>query len=642
MFIQRLLALVWQDDARPSHWAAFFAALAFALHPVSVYGVAYLVERSSIMATLFGLASLLCYMEGFTRDSRKWFIGSAAFYFLAVFSKEHSVMIPGVALALTVLLQKPSIGLLKRLWLPIVLYAAIGLLVTLRAKGVLGTPYEPYAMQMLSRMSEGQVEAVRPDHAYLISVVTEGCLFFKYLLLWIFPYTGLMSADIREPFGALSLPVLAGFAAFLAYPAAAVWLLLKRGKWGLAGFGLLFPWVLYLTEMSTVRVQEPFVLYRSYIWMCGLFAALPVLAALLPRKFVPYALAALCALFAALAWNRLDTFASDLNLWSDVVSKNRDEKLPGVERGYNNRSTAFIRAGKLDEAMRDSGKVLELNPKYPEAYVNIGSVYQRQHRFDEALQNFNTAVSLRPGYVEAYLNRGFLYLQMGRNAEAMDDFGRVLEINSQNETAYLNRGIAYLRLGKISEAENDFDEALHINPAFAAAYANRGIADATAGHWDSALDDMTKAVKIAPDYAEGHFNLGIVHGAMGRFQEAMQDYDRAIALDPGYADAYVNRGGLYMMAKRFPEALADFDPAVRIAPGQANAYLNRGNVYAGQARYQEALGDYDKALSLSPGNGQALMNRGLVLLAQDRKAEARESFKKSCIAGFKDACRRAH
>lgn len=643
VFIRRLLSAVWKDEAHPSHWAAFFAALAFALHPVAVYGVAYLVERSIVMATLFGIAALLCYLEGLTRNNKKWFAGSAALYFLAVFSKEHSVLIPGAAAALTLLLEKPSLALAKRLWLPFALYAAIGILITLRAQGVLGTPYEPFAAEMLSRMSEGQAPgAAQSGGAYLASVVTEGSLFFKYLLLWIVPYTGWMSVDLRQPFGASSPLELAGFALFLAYPVLAVWLLLKRGRAGLAGFGLLFPWILYLTELSTVRVQEPFVLYRSYLWMSGLFAVVPALAPALPRKLAPYVLAALCLLLAALAWNRLDTFSSELKLWSDAVAKNGDEKLLGVDRAYNNRGTAYMMANQPQAAREDFKKAIALNPKYPEPYVNIGMLEQKERHFEAALQSYGAALALDPADVNAYLNRGFVYLQTGRLAEALGDFGRILQIDPRNELAYLNLGIAYSRMGKAGEADNAFDEALHIDPGFAAAYMNRGIADAATGHWDSALDDMNHAIRLSPDYAEGYFNRGIVYGATGHYPEAMRDYDKAISLAPDYADAYINRGGLYMLAGRLPEALAEFDHAIRIDPSQVNAYLNRASIYAGEARYQEALGDDDKALELDPGNGQALMNRGLVLLAMGRRAEAQDSFRRSCAAGNKAGCTRAH
>ena len=59
---------------------------------------------------------------------------------------------------------------------------------------------------------------------------------------------------------------------------------------GLAGFALLSPWLLALTEFATVRAQEPLVLYRSYLWMSVLPAALPAVTARLATTPRPTAI----------------------------------------------------------------------------------------------------------------------------------------------------------------------------------------------------------------------------------------------------------------------------------------------------------------------------------------------------------------
>lgn len=643
LFFSRLLAAMEQpmDTSAKVRWPACLAALIFALHPIAVYGVAYLMERSIIMATLFGIVALICYLEGLARDKKTWFIWSATFYFLAVFSKEHSIMIPGVAVALTLLLHKPSMQLARKLYLPFMLYAAIGLLVILRTKGLLGAPYEPFAAEMLAQMSEHQ-QGINIENAYFLSVITEGWLFFKYLLLWIIPYAGWMSVDIRQPFAAhfMSWPELPGFLLFLAYPVLAAKLLLKGGQKGLLGFGLLFPWILFLTELSSVRIQEPFVLYRSYLWMSGLPLALLASISAAPRKVALILLSTCCLMVAIPAWNRLDTFSDNFKLWSDVVEKNHDEKLSGVERGYNNRGFAQMESGHLQDAMQDFVKSVALNPKYPEAHLNIGIVNFRQKRLDEALQSYDAAIALKPEYGEAYLNRGVALLQMGRYPAARDDFERAIQLSPRNADAYLNRGIAYLRLGKTGEAINDLDEAIHINPGLISAYMNRGIIAAMQGHADAALGDMDKAVRIDGKNADAYFNRGIVHGAMGHHQKAVQDYTTAIELNPDHADAYVNRGSLYMLSKRIPEAIKEFDRALQINPNQENGYLNRANAYASQLRYQDAMNDYDKVIAQNASNGHALLNRGFMLLALNRKNEARESFRKSCETGNREGCAR--
>jgi tetratricopeptide (TPR) repeat protein len=645
-FFYRLLVIVSQPqhsvplaDKNHLRWLAFFAALIFALHPIAVYGVAYLVERSIVMATLFSIAALLCYLEGLTKENQKWLLASTLFYFLAVFSKEHSVMLPGVAIALTLLLRKPSLSLMRQLWVPYLLFVVIGALIVLRSKGVLGSPYEPFAAEMMAGMSEQQ-NNISLEHAYPLSVITQAFLFFKYLVLWIVPYSGWISIDIRQPFATrvLSWPEFAGFVAFLAYPVLAARLLLKGGRKGLLGFGMLFPWVLYMTELSTVRIQEPFVLYRSYLWMSGLPVAILAIFGSLPKRTAIVVASVFCLLLAPLAWERLGTFSSNLKLWNDVVEKNRDEKLLGTERGYNNRGFAYLELDRYPEALSDFRKAIALNPNYSDAHFNIGIAYFKQNRIDEALQSYNQAIALKPDSGAAYLNRGVALLHSSRYAEALEDFNRALQINPWDAEALSNRGLTYPRLGNPQEGLADLDKAIELSPKLAQAHMNRGIINAMLGRASAALDDLNNAAKMNPNGAGIYYNRGNVYVAMKRYQDALQEYDKAIELDPNLADAYVNRGGLYMISSRLQDALAQFEKALSINPNHENAHLNRANIHAALSRYQDALNGYDRVLSFNPKNDQALLNRGLLLLAQHRQKEAVESLKKSCDAGNQTGC----
>src|SRR5262249_43373915 len=156
---------------------------------------------------------------------------------------------------------------LKALVLPFALYAAIGAVIVMRAKGLLGSQYEPFA-EFASRGIAAPDEAGEVAGRYPLSVINQGFLFFRYLLTWFLPLPRLMPVDVRTAFPArlASWPQAAGFIVWLVWPAIAIALLVRGGRAGLAGFAMLGPWLLMLPEVAAVRVQEPFVLYRSYLW----------------------------------------------------------------------------------------------------------------------------------------------------------------------------------------------------------------------------------------------------------------------------------------------------------------------------------------------------------------------------------------
>src|SRR5262249_50269450 len=157
---------------------------------------------------------------------------------------------------------------LRWLALPAAVFALIGVAVVYQSRALLGALYEPFVAPAV-----GYLPDLEQKLAYPISVITQGWLFFRYLAAWLAPWPGWMSIDMRVPVPSdlLAWPQTLGFFLWLAYPICAMLLLRRGGRAGLAGLGLLAPWMLALTEITVARLQEPFVLYRSYLWMPLLF-----------------------------------------------------------------------------------------------------------------------------------------------------------------------------------------------------------------------------------------------------------------------------------------------------------------------------------------------------------------------------------
>ncbi|HEU0188178.1 MAG TPA: hypothetical protein VFR06_09830, partial [Gallionellaceae bacterium] len=339
------------SDSSAVVWGAWSGALIFALHPAAAYAVGYVVERSIVMATLFSLVMALAYLHGLLTGKARWLIVAATAYFLAVFSKEHSVLMPAMLAAMTVLLRaKIKIG--KRVfWLVWGVFSLIGVLIVLRAAGVFGIPYEPMAEALFEQQRVYQ----NAPMLHLLSVLTQAGLYFKYLLLWLLPNPAWMSIDMREPF-VTSLAAWQGWlgaAAFILYGVVGARLLLRGGIKGVLGLALLSPWLQFLLEFSTIRVQEPFVLYRSYLWMPGMMLLVPLLFVRWPVRRALLVLGVAVMLLAAGAANRLWVFADSYRLWNDAAMLLPNERAPGADRIFFNRGQAAERLGKWEDATAD-------------------------------------------------------------------------------------------------------------------------------------------------------------------------------------------------------------------------------------------------------------------------------------------------
>ncbi len=438
LFLRRLFELVMpptdDDKTLSAFWLAFFGALIFALHPVSVYAAGYLVQRTTLMATLFTLLTWRLFLEGVIREQRLWLYLSVASYFLAVLSKEHAIMAPAVTIALLLLISPQPLQRIKLVWSTFVLYALVGIFVVfqVKSKNVLGQAYEPVASELIGRLS-GEFD---PDLVYPLSMLTQSFAFFKYLWVWLIPSPALMSVDMCQAFALRlwSLPEIVGLIGFIVYPVIAVRLLLQRGLKGLLGFALLCPWLLFFTELATVRIQEIFVLYRSYLWMIGFFAGLPFLCQRLTAKQATITLTGISLLMIPLALLRLDTFSDPYKLWDDAKRRIKDDKSCLVmDRILNNRGRELMGLNRYAEAIDDFSRSLSIVK------------WQKKPMVSELAKN--------------YYNRGFAYLKTGQFQLAINDFNVILEPPKEWAALYFYKAQAYEGLQEINSASQFYEKA---------------------------------------------------------------------------------------------------------------------------------------------------------------------------------------
>jgi len=375
------------------------------------------------MALFFVLTMQLAYVQALLSGRWGYLLLAAVAYFLAVFSKEHSFMAPALLAAETWLLRgqiRAEKRSLAQVW---VAFAVIGVLIVMRAKGVFGTPYEAMAADLFKQ--EGVAEGGFTLH--LLSILTQMGLFFKYLLLWLVPNPAWMSIDMRSTFvsGLDAWQGWLGALAFIAYGAIGVCLLRRRGGCGLLGLAMLYPWVQFVLEFSTIRVQELFVLYRSYLWMPGMLLALPGVLLAYPQlveklrgKLALLGVVVLAGVLAAASANRLWVMADPYRLWNDAALLLPDEKMPGADRIYFNRGQTEESMGRLEDAVADFKRSLAVSPQYAPVHFELGWTLARLNRLDEAMKEFDRTIALDPNFPNAYLGRGLLLKLQGNTGEA--------------------------------------------------------------------------------------------------------------------------------------------------------------------------------------------------------------------------------
>ncbi len=228
----------------------------------------------------------------------------------------------------------------------------------------------------------------------------------------------------RGPFppSGLAWPWLFGFLAFIGYGLLLLLALWRAWLPRLVGIGLLAPWLLFLTAFGAVLYQEPFVLYRSYLWALPGMLPVAVLLSRLPQRGQILALTVVGLVCFGSTWSRLQTFSHPLLIWEEAVVRlqGRDD-LPGAHRIYFNRGIVHTNLGgpNLLMALQDFNKSMALNPSYAPAYHNRGAAYAELGEHAKALADFEHTLALKPDYLRAHLGRGLALLQLGRSMDGL-------------------------------------------------------------------------------------------------------------------------------------------------------------------------------------------------------------------------------
>lgn len=440
--LQRV-ALPGQGESDATLRAAIGAA-AFALHPVAVYGAGYLVQRTVVMATLFALLSAVLFLRGLRRGSHADALSAALLYSLAVLSKEHAVLLPAAVALLAVLAGAERRFALRHAGIYLAACAPAAIFVALLGLHYVGSAYEEAAGTIAAQVSADSGEDIG-EQSHALSAVTQAGLFFRYLWLWLWPDPAGMSIDLRVDFAAGWSPgwIAVKVAAFIGAGALGAALLMRRGAARLAGFGLLYAWILFLVEFSTVRFQEPFVLYRSYLWGPGAICAVVAALSRMPRAATLATGVLGCAFLAYAAHDRLVAFSHPLRLWEDAVAKLPAEPVPWGSRALYQAGREYLYAGQHAKALAVTERCTRQYPRVMQCVYARGAVHLHLGQFEVARQYILQAIALRPDAGILYHRLGLALEGLERIDEARAAYQRSLELGyggARLELRRLDRG----------------------------------------------------------------------------------------------------------------------------------------------------------------------------------------------------------
>lgn len=505
----------------------------FALNPVAVYAVAYLIQRSILLATFFTVAMLWLFARGL-RTGKWWLHALAAIsYALAVASKEHAVLAPLAAVPVYMVVVGPSRTRLAILALvSAALIGVAGAALWTRFGYILGTPFDEYSSAYFAQLAKLNPDA--PRLAWPLSILNQCWLFFEYGVRWFLPVADWLSISLRPPFPVtwMSFPQVLGVPMYVALIAISFRLVARYRDWrALVGLSLLLPAILFGTEFVTVWVQDPFVLYRSYLWAIGVPGLVFVFLHGTSGRALAVVGAIVGLLFSWQAIERVVSLSTPETAWTDAIKKlPRDARAVGRWFPYLNRGSYYADHDRFELAVRDFETSASLGDLGMGAF-NIGSILVATGKPQQALRLFDAAQSQGYDLWGLWFQRGLAYAALNQPQNAYEQFAgaRKLEPPSPTrEVVLLQLGRAALQIGKSDDAVGALQEFLATDPGNNEARYLLAMAYITSGRNDKGLEVLEKASEGGPI----HYARALAYFGMGRKPEAQREIDTAIRIGP--------------------------------------------------------------------------------------------------------------
>lgn len=381
----------WLGERRTMFAAA--AAFLFACHPLQTQAVTYIIQRSTAMAAMFYVWSVVAYLEarnraGAGRSARIAYAGCILLAVCAVLSKESAITLP-VAIVLTEWVFFGLRGKLRKA----APFAAAGLFIlalpvawksvassTMRSDFA-SLPWFPRLVRGL--FAQGAPQDLRVTAAEYF--LTQTTVLPRYLRLVLLPVGLNVDHDVAIQHGA-SAGVVAGLAVLAALALVG---LAAVPRWPVVGFGILWFFIASSVESSVLPIADLMMEHRMYLAMPGIVLAAAALLVFVARqrRAVGAALAGLLfVLLPSLTFARNRTWQTPLSLWGDALGNS-----PHKARVHVNVGVAHHGVGQLDDAIRHYCIALDLDPKIAVARDNLEVALDQQGKLDAVIDELMRA-----------------------------------------------------------------------------------------------------------------------------------------------------------------------------------------------------------------------------------------------------------
>ncbi|MGD9289981.1 MAG: tetratricopeptide repeat protein, partial [Desulfobacterales bacterium] len=437
-------------------WITLMAAALFACHPALTEAVAVISYNEDLLTAFFFLLAFWFYLklgsDGF-KSNTKYYGLSLICFLLGLLSKEMAITLPVILVLYDVSLRnetgKPSFSLQKVIktfkdrGLFYGGFLAVSLLYLLIRFFIL---YDP--QKSIKSYSGNWLERIifLPDHI------------FSFIKLAVVPVHLTADYVFSYPLRFFSASNLSGFMVVTGLVGGSVFIF----KYSKKIFFAVWWFIITLFPVyNIIPIFNPFAeryLYIPLVGFCMLVAI--VIHTSFHQRFSAsvwtnivkvLVIFLLLNFYASVTIQRNRDWKDSLTLWSETVITSPDSSI-----AHGSLGRAYQDQGRIEEAIAEYNKAIELYPRNYKAFYNLGVLYESQGAIAEATDYYEKAIAVNPAFVDARFNLANIYHNQGLLNEAIEHYRKVTELDPTDFEARNNLGVTYARQGDLTSAVEEW------------------------------------------------------------------------------------------------------------------------------------------------------------------------------------------
>ena len=280
----------------------------------------------------------------------------------------------------------------------------------------------------------------------------------------------------------------------------------------------------------------------------------------------------------------------------------------GAAYCYGNRADIYSDQGKLDEALQDYTKAIDLEIFKSNRYKIRGDFYRdKLNRPFDALVDYSIAISKESKNNNFLRRRGKLYSEKLNNQKlAIQDFEQILKIKPNDINALNWTAIFYNRNNDVTKAINGYLKVISYG------------------------DSIKKLENKIEDYGWANINLGEIYQCENKVEEALSLYNEGINYMPEHVKAYYWRAWFFALyLSKYDEAISDLSTSIKLEPKNPHWHLNRSKIYQLKGDLKSAKNDISEAVKISKESAIYIAERGNFYSVTGEFDKATKDFKES-------------